>query len=307
MTTDTGSFLDRILEHKRAEVARQKLKIPLAQLEARLAGAPPTRDFAAALRRDTTALIAEIKKASPSKGVLIEHFDPLALAHTYAANGAAAISVLTDSRFFQGSLKYLEGIRGMGDGGWGMGSQTPSPIPHPLTPGPWPPPLLRKDFIFDSYQIYEARAYGADALLLIVAALDDLALTELLSLTHQLKMQALVEVHDEAELERALAAGATIVGVNNRDLRTFVTTLETTARIAARLPTIGRPILVSESGIATAADVARVRDWGADAVLVGEGLVKAPDIATRVRELAGVKTMTDQRPMTNDEVANHKS
>jgi indole-3-glycerol phosphate synthase len=148
--------------------------------------------------------------------------------------------------------------------------------------------LLRKDFIFDSYQVYEARAYGADALLLIVAALDDSALVEMLALTHQLKMQALIEVHDEAELERALSAGAQVVGVNNRDLRTFVTTLETTARLAARLPANGRPVLVSESGIATPADVARVRDWGADAVLVGEGLVTAPDIATRVQELAGV-------------------
>jgi indole-3-glycerol phosphate synthase len=272
------------MDHKRAEVARQKLKIPLAQLEARIAGASPTRDFATALRRDSTALIAEVKKASPSKGVLIEHFDPLSLAHTYALNGAAAISVLTDTRFFQGSLKYLEGIRMMGDG-----ESSPTPNPHPPSPASWPPPLLRKDFIFDPYQVYEARAYGADALLLIVAALDDLVLTKLLALAHQLGMQALVEVHDEAELERALAAGATVVGVNNRDLRTFVTTLETTARIAARLPTIGRPILVSESGIATAADVARVRDWGADAVLVGEGLVKAPDIAARVRELAGME------------------
>jgi indole-3-glycerol phosphate synthase len=279
MSIDTGSFLDRILEHKRAEVARQKLKIPLAQLEARLADALPPRDFAAALRQPGhTALIAEVKKASPSRGVLIEHFDPLALAHTYATNGAVAISVLTDARFFQGSLKYLEGIRGMGDG-----NDSPSPIPHP-------PPLLRKDFIFDPYQIYEARVYGADALLLIVAALNDLALAELLALTDQLGMQALVEVHDEAELERALAAGATVIGVNNRDLRTFVTTLETTARIAACLPAADRPTLVSESGIATPADVGRVRDWGADAILVGEALVTAPDIAARVRELAGVKS-----------------
>src|SRR5262245_61694368 len=168
MTIDTGSFLDRIMEHKRAEVARQKLKIPLAQLEARMAGAPPTRDFAMALRRDSTALIAEVKKASPSKGVLIEHFDPLALAHTYATNGAAAISVLTDARFFQGSLKYLEGIRGLGSG---IRDDLPTPDPRPLIPDPWPPPLLRKDFIFDPYQVYEARAYGADALLLIVATL----------------------------------------------------------------------------------------------------------------------------------------
>jgi len=305
MTVDTGSFLDRIMEHKRAEVARQKLKIPLAQLEAQLAVAPPPRDFAAALRRPGhVALIAEVKKASPSKGVLIEHFDPLALAYTYAANGAAAISVLTDVRFFQGSLKYLEGIRAMGVGGWGMGvgESSLNPIPHPPSPGAWPPPLLRKDFIFDPYQVCEARAYGADALLLIVAALNDHTLAALLSLTHELGMQALVEVHDEVELERALAAGASVVGVNNRDLRSFVTTLETTARIAAQLPADRRPVLVSESGIATPADVARVRAWGADAVLVGEGLVTAPDIAARVRELAGVEPRTENREPSTDQL-----
>jgi indole-3-glycerol phosphate synthase len=203
--------------------------------------------------------------------------------------------VLTDVRFFQGSLKYLEGIRAMEVGSWGLGVRDDSPTPNPQLPTPQlRPPLLRKDFIFDAYQVYEARAYGADALLLIVAALDDLALAELLALTHQLGMQALVEVHDETELERALAAGAAVVGVNNRDLRTFVTTLETTAQIAARLPAVGRPVLVSESGIATPADVARVRDWGADAVLVGEGLVKAPNIAARVRELAGIEPTSDQ-------------
>jgi indole-3-glycerol phosphate synthase len=292
MAVDTGSFLDRIMEHKRVEVARQKLKIPLAQLEVQLAGAPPPRDFGAALRQPGhVALIAEVKKASPSKGVLIERFDPLALARTYAMNGAAAISVLTDARFFQGSLKYLEGIRTIEMKIEDRGSRIERSILDPRSSilDPRIPPLLRKDFIFDPYQVYEARAYGADALLLIVAALDDPALAALLALTHELGMQALVEVHDEAELKRALAAGATIVGVNNRDLRTFVTTLETTARLAARLPVDGRPILVSESGIATPADVARVREWGADAVLVGEGLVTAPDIAARVRELAGVE------------------
>jgi|HigsolmetaAR202D_1030399.scaffolds.fasta_scaffold16522_2 indole-3-glycerol phosphate synthase len=267
------SFLDRILDHKRTEIARQQAKIPLAQLEAKAKTISPPRDFAAALRKpDRTALIAEVKKASPSKGLLLENFDALAIAATYARNGAAAISVLTDQRFFQGSLKYLEGIREQFESAAWKGYQ---------------PPLLRKDFILDAYQVYEARAYGADALLLIVAALDDRTLVDLLELTHALGMQALVEVHDEEELERALAANATIIGVNNRDLRTFVTTLETTERIAARLPATDRPILVSESGIFTAADVARVRGLGADAVLVGEALVKSPDIAAKVRELAG--------------------
>jgi indole-3-glycerol phosphate synthase len=280
--SEKTSFLDRILNHKRAEVARQAAKIPLPELAARLTKAPPARDFAAALRDPNRAtLIAEVKKASPSKGVLIERFDPLELARTYAEHGAAAISVLTDQRFFQGSLKYLEGIRTLGDRGWGIGNGNhPSPISYPSIP------LLRKDFIFDPYQVYEARAYGADALLLIVAALDDTTLASLLQLTHELGMQALVEVHDLAELDRALAVGATIVGVNNRDLRTFVTTLETTEQVAARLPSSNRPLLVSESGISTSADVARVRACGADAVLVGEALVTAPDIATRVRELA---------------------
>jgi indole-3-glycerol phosphate synthase len=290
---DTHSFLDRILEHKRAEVARQQIKIPQAQLEARIAAAPIPRDFAAALRRPgRAALIAEVKKASPSKGVLVERFDPLALARTYAENGAAAISVLTDVRFFQGSLKHLEGIRAQGTGA----ADYPT---DPYSRSPVPCPLLRKDFILDPYQVYEARAYGADALLLIVAALDDPALAALLALTHELGMQALVEVHDDDELDRALAAGATIVGVNNRDLRTFVTTLATTERLAARLPAYNRPLLVSESGIATAADVARVRAWGADAVLVGEALMTAPDVAARVRELAGV---TSDEPRQDDKV-----
>jgi indole-3-glycerol phosphate synthase len=283
--SDASTFLTKILDHKRTEVARQALKVPLAQLQANIAAALPPRAFDAALRRPgRVALIAEVKKASPSKGVLVENFDPLALARTYAENGAAAISVLTDVRFFQGSLQYLQGIRErLGTRGWGLGNAAQLPIPNPQSPIP----ILRKDFILDAYQVYEARAYGADALLLIVAALDDATLAELLALTHELGMQALVEVHDEAELDRALALGATLVGVNNRDLHTFVTSLETTRRLAARLPADNRPLLISESGIATAADVALVREWGVDAVLVGEALVTAPDVAGRVRELAG--------------------
>ncbi len=315
--SNAGTFLTRILDHKRAEVARQAAKIPLAQLQARIAAAPPPRDFAAALRRPGRAtLIAEVKKASPSKGVLVENFDPLALARTYVENGAAALSVLTDAHFFQGSLKYLQGIRERLEiGDWRSPDRDPTSDlqsqklfeegiasstiqggkrilegPPPQTP-PFQTasqaPLLRKDFITDPYQVYEARAYGADALLLIVAALDDPALAALLALTCELGMQALVEVHNERELERALAAGATIVGVNNRDLHTFVTALDTTRRIAERLPARDRPLLVSESGISTPADVAMVREWGADAVLVGEALVTAPDVAGRVRELAG--------------------
>src|SRR5689334_23349239 len=225
--SDASTFLTKILDHKRTEVARQAIKVPLAQLHEQIATAPPARPFDAALRRPgRVALIAEVKKASPSKGVLVENFDPLALARAYAENGAAAISVLTDVRFFQGSLKYLQGIREqVGAGGWASGGAAQPAIP-----------VLRKDFILDPYQVYEARAYGADALLLIVAALGDARLAELLALTRELGMQALVEVHDEAELDRALALGATVVGVNNRDLHTFVTSLDTNRRLAARLP-----------------------------------------------------------------------
>jgi indole-3-glycerol phosphate synthase len=286
--SNAGTFLTRILDHKRAEVVRQAAKIPLAQLRAGIAAASPPRDFAAALRRPGQAtLIAEVKKASPSKGVLVENFDPLALARTYVENGAAALSVLTDAHFFQGSLKYLQGIREQLEIGAGKRIHEGRPPQTPPFQTASQVPLLRKDFIIDPYQVYEARAYGADALLLIVAALDDPDLATLLALTCELGMQALVEVHDEGELERALAAGATIVGVNNRDLHTFVTTLDTTRRIAERLPARDRPLLVSESGISTPADVAMVRAWGADAVLVGEALVTAPDVAGRVRDLAG--------------------
>jgi indole-3-glycerol phosphate synthase len=237
----------------------------VAALEERAARLAPPRDFAAALRRPpATALIAEVKKASPSRGVLLESFDHLALAGTYTDAGAAAISVLTDVRFFQGSLKYLEAISRL----------------------PGAPPALRKDFIIDPYQVYEARAYGADALLLIVGALEDGPMAELLALTTSLGMATLVEVHTEAELERALAVGATVIGVNNRDLHIFQTSLATTERLARLLPTgPGRPILVSESGIFTPEHVALVRSYGADAVLVGEALVTAPDIGAQARAL----------------------
>lgn len=274
--SETTTILDKILAHKRTEVARQTIKIPLERLEKKIETLPPPRDFATALNQtDRVALIAEIKKASPSKGVLIEQFDALDLARTYITNGASALSILTDVRFFQGSLKYLEGIRTLT---LKMAQQNATMAV----------PLLRKDFILDPYQVYESRAYGADALLLIVAALDNPTLENLLALTHQLGMQALVEVHDSHELERAMAVGARIIGVNNRNLHTFVTTLETTQQLAALLQDNPRPILVSESGLATKEDVARVRAWGVDAILVGEALVTAPDTAIKVRELAAM-------------------
>ncbi len=282
--SEQTTMLTKILAHKRTEIERQQIKVPLELLQARLANAPAPRDFAAALRKPgATPLIAEVKKASPSRGVLLENFDHLALARSYISNGAAALSVLTDVRFFQGSLKYLEGIRRLGEAR-GASAEVE---PQALGPEFQVPPLLRKDFILDPYQIYEARVYGADAILLIVAALDDATLRELQELAHSLGMAALVEVHTEAELERALAANATIIGVNNRDLHSFTTTLETTERLAARLPSgSSRPLLVSESGIFTPADVVRLRNCGVDAILVGEALVTAPDIGARVRELA---------------------
>ncbi len=266
------SLLSRIISHKRGELAHQQAECSQSALQEQTTSAPPVRDFAAALcTPGATALIAEIKKASPSRGVLLEDFDHRHLAQTYMANGAAALSILTDSAFFQGSLDYLRDVRMAQAGG-----ELPGHIP-----------LLRKDFLIDPYQVYQARVYGADAVLLIVAALADETLHTLLDTTHALGMHALVEVHTEEEMERALAAGVRVVGVNNRDLHTFKTHLETTERLAALLPTgDARPVLVGESGIHTPADVARLRRCGIQAILVGEALVTAPDIAARVRELA---------------------
>jgi indole-3-glycerol phosphate synthase len=263
----TDTFLDRILENKAAEIARLREEIRAepwlhADLIDSAGNAPPPRDFVGALRRgEQIALIAEIKKASPSRGVLIENFDPEALAELYAQNGAAAISVLTDERFFQGSLEHLESVRETVD-----------------------LPLLRKDFIIDPLQVYQARAAGADAVLLIVMALTDAQLVNLHGLTAEFGMAALVEVHSEAELERALNAGAALIGVNNRDLRTFQEDLETTARLASRLPP--EVTLVAESAIRTPDDVRRMGELGAHAVLVGEALVRADDIGEQVRRFS---------------------
>lgn len=263
----TGTILDQILERKVTEVNDQKTFIALSEItsyvERELAD-DPVRDFVAALHRpnDEVALIAEVKKASPSKGVLIENFDPVAIAETYSTNGAAAISVLTDKPFFQGDLKYIFDVREA----TGL-------------------PVLRKDFIIDPYQVYAGRAAGADAILLIVAALADSQMAELRHLIETLRMSALVEVHDETELERALKAGASLIGVNNRDLKSFEVDLDTTARIARQVPS--DVTLVAESGIRNGADVTRMGQLGAHAVLVGEALVTAPDMAAAVREMVG--------------------
>jgi indole-3-glycerol phosphate synthase len=256
-------ILDEIMAHKRKELEARRQVAPLAELKTRGADRSPPLDFAAALRDGGVSLIAEVKRASPSKGLLCPDFDPVRLATTYAANGATAISVLTDERFFQGKLKYLARIR------------------EALGPTI---PLLRKDFVFDPYQVYEARAYGADALLLVAAVLSDEMLTELLALTHELGMTALVEVHDEEEVERALLLRPRVVGINNRNLRDFSVDLATFGRLRSLLP--GDTIAVAESGVHTANDVRRLAKMGADAVLVGESLVTARDRPAKVRELA---------------------
>jgi indole-3-glycerol phosphate synthase len=265
------SILDTILDYKRREeLPKRKQALPLHLLRREAeTSSQPAHDFAGALRRadGLVALIAEVKRASPSKGDLLPGpFDPSALAQIYAQNGATAISVLTDERFFKGSLAHLTQVRQR------VGL-----------------PLLRKDFIIDPYQVYEARLAGADAVLLIVAALDDALLRDLIALAYELALTPLVEVHNEQETERALAADARVIGVNNRNLRTFVTDMTATARCARLLPEDGTRVLVSESGFFSPEDVARAAAMGAHAVLVGESIVTASDTAAQVRALAGVR------------------
>ena len=263
MTQRTDTILDRIVADKRADLAVARRRVPDARIQAFATAAPGVRPFAKALRRDTVTLIAEVKKASPSRGVLREDFSAIALARAYISAGAEAISVLTDKRHFQGSLDHLASIRAL----------------------PKAPPLLRKDFLFDPYQLYEARARGADAVLLIAAILEPDLLADLIRLADQLGMDALVEVHEQAELERAAKAGATLIGVNNRDLRTFDVDLATTERLRPLVPRTAT--LVAESGIATRDDVERLAALGVHAVLIGEALVTAPDPAAKIRELFG--------------------
>jgi indole-3-glycerol phosphate synthase len=262
-TRNAPDILQKIVAVKREDVERLKSDVPLSALRERMAAQANALDFAGALRGDSVRVIAEVKKASPSRGVLRADFDPVEIATVYVENGAAAISVLTNVEFFQGSIGNLE---------------TVGSIAHPKGV-----PVLRKEFIFDPYQVYEARAYGADALLLIVAMLSAEELASLMALTAECGMQALVEVHDEDELRIALDAGADIIGINNRDLRTFVTDLAVTERLASRVP--AGKVIISESGIATRDDVKRVRKAGANAILVGESLVVSDDIGAKLREL----------------------
>lgn len=261
---DVPDVLARILATKREEVAVRSAARPLPEIRAAAEAAGPTRGFAAALHARVAAgraaVIAEVKKASPSKGVIRADFDPPAIARSYAAGGAACLSVLTDEQYFQGTDAFLVAAREACE-----------------------LPVLRKDFMIDPWQIWESRALGADCVLLIVAALDDARLAELCETAGAAGLDVLVEVHDETELERALALPTPLVGINNRDLRTFETSLEVSLALHARMPT-GR-LTVAESGIHTAADVARLRGAGIDAFLVGEAFMRAEEPGSALSDL----------------------
>src|SRR6058998_371604 len=256
------SILDEIVRHKRGEIAARKTAMPRGALVTRAAMLPAPRDFERALApaAGRARLIAEVKRASPSRGILKADLDPVALASTYARHGADAISVLTDAKYFRGSLDDLCAVRAAVD-----------------------VPLLRKDFTLDEYQLWEARAAGADAVLLIVAILEPERLRDLAAAAKGLGLAALVECHTAAEVDLALATGARVLGINNRDLATFETRLETTLALLPQIPP--GPIVVSESGFFTGADVRRVVAAGAHAVLIGEALVRSGDIAAKIREL----------------------
>ena len=258
------SILDRIVAKKREELTVAKATTPLSALRNTIASRPPVLDFAGALKSDRISLIAEVKKASPSRGLLREDFQPTELAATYSGNGAAAISVITDGHFL-GEPSHLTAVK---DGG-ASGSA----------------PVLRKDFLFDPYQVYEARAIGADAYLLIVDILSPSQLAELIQLGSELGMTPLVETHDADEIATAVEAGARVIGINNRDLHTFNTDLATTESLASLIPR--DKVRVSESGISTPEDLARLQPFGIDAVLVGEALVTATDTSAKVRSLTG--------------------
>ena len=259
-----SDILQQILARKVEEVRERSARVSLRELSARAADAPAPRGFVDALEAKIAAggagVIAEVKKASPSKGVMRPDFRPAEIARSYESGGAACLSVLTDVDFFQGADAYLREARDA-----------------------CVLPVLRKDFTIDAYQVYEARALGADCILLIVAALGDAALLELTALAHELGMDVLIEAHDGEELERALATPALLVGINNRNLRTFETSLETTLNLRGRVP--ADRLLVTESGIATRADVARMRESGVHAFLVGETFMRASDPGAELRRL----------------------
>lgn len=267
--TGTATVLTRILARKAEEVAEARSTVPLAQLRNRAAAQPPVRGFANALRERIRsrqpAVIAEIKKASPSKGVIRADFDPVAIARSYEAGGATCLSVLTDVDFFQGSNDYLVAARGACN-----------------------LPVLRKDFTVDPYQVIEARAIGADCILLIVAALDQEALVQLHDLARSLDLDVLVEVHDAAELERALALDTPLIGINNRNLHTFNTALDTTLNLLGSIPR--DRLVITESGIHSPEDVALMLDNGVFGFLVGEAFMRADEPGMRLRSLFDQRT-----------------
>lgn len=260
--TKSGTVLDRIVEARRAAVAHRRKSVPETVLRFGVKQAQPVRDFSAALSREVINVIAELKKASPSAGLLRADFDPATLAAGFESAGAAALSVLTEEEFFQGDLKYMRTARNA------VGL-----------------PVLRKDFIVDPWQVWEARATNADSFLLIVAALDGAQLGDLLALGRELGMEPLVEVHTRGELDRALAAGARIVGVNNRDLRTLEVRLETSFSLIDSIPE--SCVAVCESGLRSHGDLFRLRAAGFDAFLIGEFLMRQPDPAAALRTLLG--------------------
>jgi indole-3-glycerol phosphate synthase len=253
-------MLDRIIAQKREEVKQRKMVATMVYLQERITRQKPVLDLALALKGDHIRLIAEVKQASPSRGILTSNFSSTKLARTYAEGGAAAISVLTEANYFGGNIEHLAAIKEA------VGL-----------------PLLRKDFIFDPYQVYESRAYGADALLLIATILSQGQLEELISLSHSVGLKCLVEVHNEGEVERAVLSDAELIGVNNRDLNTFAVDINTTRRLRPLVPK--EKITVSESGIKNRRDIEKLRKWRVDAVLVGEALVTASDVRAKMKEL----------------------
>jgi len=259
-----SDILQRIVARKREEITARQSSMPLVELRARAKDAPPARGFAASIEAriaaGDAAVIAEIKQASPSKGIIRADFDPPTIAQSYAANGAACLSVLTDVDFFKGHDTHLQQARAA-----------------------CALPVLRKDFTIDPYQVFEARVLGADCILLIVAALGDAQLAELAGLAQEIGLDVLIEVHDAAELTRALSVPAPLLGINNRDLRTFNTTLDTTLTLRGQVPAGRR--LVTESGIHTAEDVARMRAAGIDTFLVGEAFLRESEPGAALRRL----------------------
>jgi indole-3-glycerol phosphate synthase len=255
-------ILDEICAYKRDVVDLKRQEVPLEELEERVLAVRPPRDFRHALRQDGISLIAEVKHASPSKGMMIEDFEPVDLAALYEQTGARAISVLTDEKYFNGSLGDLTSVR-----------QSVAV------------PCIRKEFVIDEYQIFEARAAHADAILLIVRILSDAQLCDYLQIADKLGMAVLVEAHDAPEIERALKAGAHIIGINNRDLSTFEVDVNRSLELKKLVP--GGNVLVSESGIHTRDHVKRLEDGGVDAILVGESLITSDNIAAKIRELLG--------------------